>query len=192
MPRFTLYTPQTAPEASRATMAAVTKKFGFLPNLIREMAEAPATLKGYATLSALLEETSLSPVERQLVLASASLANGCEYCVAAHSAGLRQAGLPTSELAALRDRRSLAEPKLEALRAFTAEVVETRGRPAPEILEAFRQAGYGNQQALEVLLAVGMKTISNYVNHLADTPLDHELTAFAWSVDAPSGAWAVR
>jgi AhpD family alkylhydroperoxidase len=120
-------------------------------------------------------------VEQQLVLASVSLANTCEYCVAAHTAGLRQAGLPAEELDAFRQGRPLADPKLEALRAFTVEVVETRGRPARDALGAFRTAGHGNRQILEVILAVGMKTISNYVNHLADTPLDRELRAFAWT-----------
>lgn len=178
MSRFTLHTHATAPEASRATLATVERKFGFLPNLVREMAEAPATLKGYVTLGELLEQTSLSPVEQQLVLASVSLANTCEYCVAAHSAGLRRAGLPPRELDAVREGRPLRDERLEALRQFAIEIVETRGRPDPRVVRAFRDAGYGNRQVLEVILAVGMKTISNYVNHIADTPLDPELRAF--------------
>jgi uncharacterized peroxidase-related enzyme len=186
MSTLTLHTLESAPEASRASMAATEHKFGFTPNLIREMAEAPATVQGYLALGALLEQTSLSPAEQQLVLASVSLANSCEYCVAAHSAGLRQAGLPLAELAALRDGRALADPKLEALRAFTIALVEERGWVPPEALDGFRAAGYGNRQILEVILAVGMKTISNYVNHIAETPLDRELRGFAWSAKAGS------
>lgn len=192
MPTFTLHTPQTAPAASRDTMDAVATKFGFLPNLIREMAEAPSTVRGYATLGELLEQSSLAPVEQQLVLASVSFANTCEYCVAAHSAGLRRAGLSPDQLDAVRQGRSLEDPKLEALRAFTIELVETRGRPTSAGLRAFREAGYDNRQLLEVILGVGMKTISNYVNHIADTPLDPELRAFAWSARAESQAPAAR
>lgn len=184
MPTFTLHTPETAPEASRSAMAATTEKFGFLPNLVREMAEAPATLRGYLGLGELLEETSLSPVEQQLALASVSMANGCEYCVAAHSAGLRQVGFPPDQLDALREGSPLADEKLEALKAFAFAVAETRGRPDAETLRAFRQAGYENRQVLEVILAVGMKTISNYVNHIAETPLDRELGAFEWTPGA--------
>lgn len=184
MATFMLHTLETAPEASRTAMAAVARKFGFLPNLVREMAEAPATLKGYLALGDLLEQTSLSRVEQQLVLASVSFANTCEYCVAAHSAGLRQAGLPQREIDAVREGRSLVDPKLEALRAFTIELVGTRGRPDADALRGFRDAGYGSRQVLEVILAVGMKTISNYVNHLANTPLDPELRAFEWVAEA--------
>jgi uncharacterized peroxidase-related enzyme len=192
MSTFTLHTLQTAPAAARDTMDAVTKKFGFLPNLIREMAEAPSTVKGYAALGELLEQTSLTPIEQQLVLAGASLANTCEYCVAAHSAGLRQAGLSPDQLDAVREGRSLRDSRLEALRALTIELVETRGRPTLETLRAFREAGYDNRQLLEVILGVGMKTISNYVNHVADTPLDGELRAFAWSAGAATHTSAGR
>lgn len=192
MPRFTLHTLDTAPEASRETMAALARKFGFLPNLIREMAEAPSTVKGYATLGRLVEASSLSPVEQQIVLAAVSFANTCEYCVAAHSAGLTQAGLPHPELEALREGRPFLDAKLEALRTLTIEIVDTRGRPRPAPVDAFRKAGYGNRQVLEVILVVGMKTISNYVNHIAETPLDPELRGFAWSADARTGAAAGR
>jgi len=188
MTTFTLHTRETAPEPSRAAMKAVEGKFGFLPNLIREMADAPSTLRGYVALGEMLEQTSLSPVEQQLALAAVSLANGCEYCVAAHSAGLRLAGLPPEDLEALREGRALSDAKLEALRAFTYAVADTRGRPDAGVLEAFRAAGYGNRQVLEVILAVGMKTISNYVNHVALTPLDKQLQAFAWSADVGASA----
>lgn len=183
MSAFALHTHETAPEASRDTLAAVEQKFGFLPNMVREMAEAPSTLKGYVALGELLEQTSLSPIEQQLVLASVSIANTCEYCVAAHSAGLRRAGLPQDELDALREGRSLRDAKLAALRAFTIELVESRGRPDPGTLRAFRDAGYGDRQVLEVILGVGMKTISNYVNHIANTPVDTELRAFEWTAE---------
>lgn len=188
MTTFILHSRESAPEASRAAMKAVEDKFGFLPNLIREMADAPSTVRGYVALGELLEQTTLSPVEQQLALAAVSLANGCEYCVAAHSAGLRQAGLPVDDLDALRDGRPLSDTRLEALRAFTYAVADTRGRPSPDVLEAFRAAGYGNRQVLEVILAVGMKTISNYVNHVALTPLDKQLQAVAWSAGVGASA----
>ena len=34
---------------------------------------------------------------------------------------------------------------------------------------------------LEVLVGVTMKTLSNYTNHIVDTPLDEQFAAFAWS-----------
>ena len=161
-------------------MEAVAKKFGFVPNLIRELAGAPAAVKAYVTLSGLLDETSLTPVERQIVLATTSAENGCEYCVAAHTAGLKMAGFADDQIEAIREQRPLADRKLEALRIFTAKVVNKRGWIDDADLDRFLQAGYTKEQVLDVLVGVTMKTLSNYTNHIAHTPLDKQLQAFAW------------
>lgn len=180
MRNFTLHSVESSPSASRQVVEAVGKKFGFVPNLIRELAAAPAAVKAYVTLSELLDETSLTPVERQIVLVTASIENGCEYCVAAHTAGLKMAGLAQHQIASIRERRPLADRKLEALRTFTTAVVDRRGWIDDAELKAFLQAGYTREQVLEVLVGVAMKTLSNYANHIAQTPLDKQFEAFAW------------
>ncbi|MEX0692037.1 MAG: carboxymuconolactone decarboxylase family protein [Gemmatimonadales bacterium] len=177
---FIVHTMESAPSDSRPTMEALKSKFGFLPNLAGVMAGAPATLQGYATLGQLLESSSFSPMEQQLVLASVSWANACEYCVAAHSAGLTMTGIASEQLAAVREGRTLDDARLEALRRFTVEMTQHRGRPEPAVVRAFFAAGFDPRAALEVILAIGMKTIGNYVNHLAETPLDRQFAAFAW------------
>lgn len=180
MPKFTIHTIDSAPEASRETMRAIRQKFGFVPNLIGELAAAPAAVQAYATLSGLLEGTSLSPTEQQLVLVATSIANGCHYCVAAHSMGLKMAGLAQDQIEAIRENRELADGKLEALRKFTSAVVEKRGHLDSADVGAFLKAGYREEQILDVLVGVAAKTLSNYTNHLAGTPLDKQMEAFAW------------
>lgn len=180
MGKFTLHNLESSPAVSRPAMEAVAKKFGFVPNLIRELAGAPVALMAYVTLSGLLDETSFTPVERQIILATASAENGCEYCVAAHTAGLKMAAFADDQIDAIREQRRLADRRLEALRVFTAEVVNKRGRIDDADLDAFLHAGYTKEQALEVLVGIAMKTLSNYTNHIAHTPLDKELQAFAW------------
>lgn len=188
MQEFTIHTIDSAPENSREVMRAVEKKFGFVPNLIGELAAAPAAARAYVTLDGLLEESSLEPVEVQLVLAAASVANSCEYCVAAHTAGLKHTRLPEEGIEAIRRRRPLSDPRLEALRRFVTVVVERRGHPGEGEVDAFLTAGYRSEQILEVLVAVAMKTLSNYTNHVADTPLDEELRAFQWEPEAAAPA----
>ncbi len=177
---FTIHTVGSAPAASTATLEAVQKKYGFLPNLLGELAAAPAALKAYMTLGDLLGQTSLSPVAQQVVLVSASIANGCSYCVAAHTAGIKMAGLPDDQVEALRSGRPLADPKLEALRSFTIHLVERRGWVDEADVQKLLEAGYAREQVFEILLGVAMKTLSNYANHLADTPLDKQFQPLAW------------
>lgn len=177
---YTIHTRDTAPEASREILGQVEKAYGFLPNLIGIMAEAPAVAKAYATLNQLFGETSFSPTERHVVILTVSYVNECTYCVAAHTTGARKQNVPEEIVDALRAGRELGEPKLEALRRFTAEVVDSRGWPSEAAVQAFFDAGYGRQQVLEVMLGVSLKTLSNYVNHQAETPLDEPFQSAAW------------
>jgi len=180
MTDFTLYTPDDAPGKSGELLADVQQKMGFLPNLYGMFAESDVTLEAYLTLSKLVSKTSLSPAEQQLVLLAASVENGCTYCVAAHSSGARMAKLDKPVIEALRTGKPIEDERLQALRAFTEAVIIKRGY-ANEEVDAFIAAGFTRQNVLEILLCVAMKTLSNYTNHLVDTPLDDVLARMAWS-----------
>jgi uncharacterized peroxidase-related enzyme len=168
---FALHTEHTAPAASRPVLAAVQKQFGFVPNLVRVLAESPSAAEGYATLARLVDASSLDPRERHVVMQTVNLTNGCHYCVPAHAAVAARAGLGELD-AALRSAAPLRDAKLEALRTFTRAVVERRGQVGDVDVAAFEAAGYSHASILDVLLAVAMKTLSNYANHIARTPID--------------------
>ncbi|HXG31900.1 MAG TPA: carboxymuconolactone decarboxylase family protein [Bryobacteraceae bacterium] len=155
-------------------------KFGFVPNLIGVLAESPAALKGYLALADAFAASSLSPVEQQVVLLTTSLENRCTYCVAAHSMLYRHSGGDEASLRALRDGEPLADPRLEAVRSFTRRVVENRGWVDEETVRAFLDAGFTRAQVLEVILGITQKTLSNYTNHVAETPVDNAFANFAW------------
>jgi alkylhydroperoxidase family enzyme len=89
--------------------------------------------------------------------------------------------VPDHVVQAIRAGRPIVDYKLEALRRFTAAVVTMRGWPSEADTRGFLDAGYTRAQILEVVLGVGMKTLSNYTNHIADTPLDHAFAKAAWS-----------
>ena len=178
---YTIHTPETAPEAARETLEGARKAFGFVPNLLGVMAEAPALLKAYRALHALFDETSFTPTERQVVLMTASYENGCEYCIAAHTVIAAMQKVPRHVVEAIRNGAPIADSKLEALRRFATVIVKARGWPSEEDVGAFLEAGYTKAQVLEVVLGVGFKTLSNYTNHIAGTPLDKAFAAAAWS-----------
>lgn len=171
---------ESAPKDARPALTDAERRFGMLPNLMRKMATAPALLKGYLALGELFEQTSFSPAEQQVVLLSVSRDNRCDYCMGAHSVLADMAGVPKAVTDALRDGKSLPDPRLEALRRFTTAVVEARGWVEEAALAEFQEAGYDAQQVLEVVLGVGMKTLSNYTNHLVGTELDASFQHRAW------------
>ncbi len=178
---FPVHSSETAPEGSKPILAATQKKFGFVPNIIRVFAEAPAIAEAYTTVMDIFERSSLSDAEQQTVLLSVSLANGCGYCMAAHTKIAQMRGVPSEVVEALRTGTTLPDPKLDALAVLTRSIVETRGWPSEAAKEAFFAAGYGTREYLEVIVGVTVKTLSNYVNHAADTPLDTAFDAHKWA-----------
>ncbi len=177
---FPLHSSETAPEGSKPVLVAAQKKFGFAPNLFRVMAEAPAAGEAYMAVMDIFESSSLSDAEKQTVLLSVSFANGCDYCMAAHSTVAGMKSVPAEIIEALRSGTTLPDPKLDALAVLTRCFVETRGWPSEAAKEAFFTAGYGTREYLEVIVGVTVKTLSNYVNHAADTPLDTAFEAAKW------------
>lgn len=184
MSNFELHTEETAPEASKEIIKGVKANMGFLPNLLAGMAEAPALLEGYTTLASIFDKTSLSPTERQIILMSNNRLNGCTYCMAAHTTIAQGAKVPGDVIEALRNDTPINDEKLEALRQFSARMNETRGWVDEDDLDALFAAGYNRQTVLEVILGTSLKVMSNYTNHVAETPLDKAFQPNAWSAEA--------
>ena len=117
-----------------------------------------------------------------MIFIAVSAENGCEYCVAAHSFLSRNiTKVPADVIEALRNGQPLADPKLNALAAYARTVVRKRGwvNYSTE-LKNFFNACCTPQHALDVILGVAMKTLSNYANHLTGTPLDNAFAAETW------------
>ena len=120
------------------------KKMGFLPNLYAMLAESDAALEAYFSLSSLVSKTGFSPAEQQLILLVASVENGCNYCVAAHSSGARMAKLDKEMIEAVRTGKPIADERLEALRRFTEALVVNRGHARSE-METLLAAGFSKE-----------------------------------------------
>ncbi|MBI2384669.1 MAG: carboxymuconolactone decarboxylase family protein [Elusimicrobia bacterium] len=178
---YKTYAVEDAPAGYKELLVAAKKKYGFVPNLLGKMAEAPPLLKAYMTLSGIYEESTLDASERQVVLLAASRVNGCEYCVAAHTVIASMQKVPSDVVASVRTGGPVGDGRHEALRAFAEAVTESRGWPSEERTKAFLAAGYERRQVLEVVLGVGLKTLSNYTNHIAGTGLDAAFSQAAWS-----------
>ena len=179
--KFELHTIDTAPDAVKPELEAAQKAYGSIPNLYRGFATNPATLKIYLAFNENLQQHGcLSPVEQQVVYLTTSAENGCTYCVGAHSVLADMARMPEQTVSELRQEKALSEPKLDALRNFTLSVLEHRGWVPEADIASFKDAGYDQRHLLEVLTIVAQKTLSNYFNHIAQTPLDEMFQGRAW------------
>ncbi len=181
MSNFKIHTLESAPLASRPLLEDSLQAYGMIPNLHAVMAESPEHLDAYKKLHEIFQQTSLSPIERNVVWLAINVEHGCHYCVPAHSWIAKNQGVDEPTLAALREARPLPDARLEVLRQFTLKLVRQRGELAPGDVEQFLAAGFTSRNVLDILVGLAQKVMSNYVNHLAATPVDAPFAAFAWS-----------
>ena len=174
---------ERAEPLARATLETARQKLGMIPNMYAYMANAPGLLETYRFGYELFRQGSgFTPVEQEVIFLSISYENGCEYCMAAHSfIADVQSKVPTEVTEALREGRDVPDVRLRALSRFTRVLVYKRGRPRQSDLDLFRAAGYTDAQVLQIVLAIGVKTLSNYTNHLCGTEIDGAFAKRSWS-----------
>ncbi|MBW6475829.1 MAG: carboxymuconolactone decarboxylase family protein [Chromatiales bacterium] len=181
-PLFPVHTLDSAPNAAKPSLQAAAAAFGFVPNIIGVMAASPALAEAYLTLSGIFErKTDLSPTERQVVLLTVSRYHECGYCVAAHSMAASMQDVPAQVVEAIRSDSPIPDVRLEALRQLVSAMMAKRGWLTEDDVARFLAAGYTPGQLFDVLVGVAQKVLSNFTNHLADTPLDEPFSASAWS-----------
>lgn len=189
MSRFPLRTIDDAPDAAKPALVTAEKNNGYLPNLLRVLANAPVALETYLTVSGINARASLSLAEREAVQITAATVHGCGFCVAGHTAiAEKKAGLPDHIISALRERGDTGDARLAAVARFAEEVIATRGAVSDAALAGFKQAGFTDQAALEVVLGVSLATLCNFANNLGRPPLNAQLEPYRWTPPTPAAA----
>jgi uncharacterized peroxidase-related enzyme len=163
---------EASPEAAQTGLKAVNGKFGSVPNLFRVLANAPAALDGYLGFSGALGAGVLDLKTREAIALTVAEANGCGYCLAAHSyIAANMAKIGADDIAKARAGRA-SDAKTNAALVFAKKIVEARGHVSEGDLAAVRGAGFDNAAILEIVAHVALNTLTNYVNEVAATPVD--------------------
>ena len=178
MRKFKLHTNETAPLKSKIMLEDAAKQMGSVPGLYAVMAESPELLKAYNELHELFVSTSFDTEELTVVWQTINVEHECHYCIPAHTGIAHAMKVSPVLIEALRNKEAMPTVKLQALHDFTLAVVRARGNVSETQLNAFYEMGYKQQQVLEVILGVSQKVISNYVNHIAKTPVDSMFKKF--------------
>lgn len=180
MSTLKIHTIETAPEESRIMLENSTKANGFTPNLYGVLAESPQIFEAYQTLHKLFSQSSFNAEELTVVWQTINIEHQCNYCVPAHTGIAHMMKVDVAITEALRNEEKLPNEKLEVLRETTLEIVRERGYISEAQKEKFYAVGYTNRQLLDIVLGLSQKVISNYTNHIAETPVDAAFKNFAW------------
>lgn len=179
--QFPVHTPNTAPSPAGDSLRRLQEEVGLIPNLAGTMAESPALIEALLALRTLYGTTGFSWAEVELLSLVSARENDCAWCVAFHTAAALGNGLDADAVAALRDGRNPADPRLAALASFARTMVQQRGHVGEEALAAFVAAGFTPRQALHVVMGMAFSVMPNYAAQLTKPPLDEFLLPHAWT-----------
>jgi uncharacterized peroxidase-related enzyme len=178
MSRLPLRTVEDAPDAAKKSLELAQNASGFLPNLLRLLANAPVALETYQTVSGINARGGLRLAEREAVQITAAATHGCGFCVAGHTiVAYKRAGLTEDVVKALRNSDHVPDARLNAVAEFTRAVIRSRGGVDDDELQTFRAAGFTDANALEVVLGVSLATLCNFANNLGQGRVEPGVSA---------------
>ncbi|CAM1361901.1 carboxymuconolactone decarboxylase family protein [Tenacibaculum xiamenense] len=182
--RIETLNPETTTGKSKELFDAVNKKLGFIPNLIKVFGNSPATLQTYLSLGELTASGNFSNKFREQLALAIAEENTCNYCLSAHTAIGKMNGLSEAEIESNR-KGEASDDKVKAALEFAQSVTKNRGNVTSEEIKAVKDAGYNDGDVLEIVLNVVANTLTNYVNHIAETEIDFpKVEAGKYSVNA--------
>ena len=164
-------TSEEANENSQAIFNAVKSKIGMVPNLYATMGVSDKLLGGFLTFTETLKSGEFSGKEYEAIALATSQANGCAYCLSAHTAIGKMNGFTEQDTLDIRDN-SIADTKLNALATLVSELVNLSGHPTVTTIDNFFEAGYTKTAFAELIAIVALTTITNNVYHNGGFEID--------------------
>jgi uncharacterized peroxidase-related enzyme len=172
MPRIQPLDPAAVTDPrTQELFAAAKAKLGGVPNMLRTLGQSPAALAAYLGFSGAVAGGVLTAAVREQIALAVGQANGCDYCLSAHAALGKKAGLTDADVQAAR-HGTATDPTADALVRFARRVNEARGRVTDADVQAVRAAGATDAEIAEVVAAVALNVYTNWFNHVADPAID--------------------
>lgn len=171
MSRINVVDPRNANAEQKALLDGIQSRLGAVPNFLKVLANSPAALRAFLGLHGLAGEGSLEPQTRERIALAIAQQNACEYCVSAHTALGRRAGLDSAEIAANRAGTSEDAKAAAAVRFARAIAAHGGEVTTAEILEV-RRAGYGDAEIVEIIAHVALNVLTNMIGKASRVEID--------------------
>ncbi|WP_425619106.1 carboxymuconolactone decarboxylase family protein [Anatilimnocola sp. NA78] len=171
MQRLISVNPQVATGRTKELLDTVQQAFGMVPNTARVMANSPAVLESFLVFSTAMGGAGIGTKLHNQLKLTTNETNSCSYCTSILSAVAPSAGLTADDILAGRTGNS-QDRRTKAALAFASDVLESRGKVSDRQLTAIREAGYGDDEIVEIVASVVLGCFTNFLNNVADTELD--------------------
>lgn len=171
MARINVVTHETANAEQKALFDAIQSKLGIVPNFLKVFANSPEALKAFLGLHGIADAGSLDALTRERIALALAQQNACQYCLSAHTAIGRKAGLDNAEIEANRAGSS-HDAKAAAAVRFARTLVVNSGEVTSAELADVRNAGYGDAEVVEIITHVGMNILTNILGKASHVDID--------------------
>jgi AhpD family alkylhydroperoxidase len=156
--------------ANQAIFDKLKKSLGKVPNLYATLAHSENALASYLAFQD--ARSSIAGRAREVVNLAVSQVNGCEYCLAAHTMIGRMQGFTDAQILEIRAGRASFDSKLDALARLVRNITLERGHADPALVDAFFAAGWTQENLVDAIVAMGDKTVTNYLHATTRVPVD--------------------
>ena len=174
MSRIAPVDPAAAQGKVKDLLGAVQQALGVTPNLVRVTAQSPAALEGLLAFNGALQRSALPAKLREQIALRVAEKNHCDYCLSAHTALGKHAGLGESEIGQAREGRG-GDAKSTAALEFVSAILAEAGGVSDSQLAALRVAGFGDGEIVEIVAVTVLNILTNYLNRVAATEIDFPL-----------------
>ena len=171
MSRITTVSNESANTEQLNLLNAIQSQLGMVPNFLRVFAHSPDALKAFLGLHHIANYGSLDAATRERIALALAQQNQCEYCLSAHTAIGRKAGLNGAEIEANRAGSSQDAKAAVAVR-FARALAEHNGEVTNAELQSMRDAGYSEADIVEVITHVGMNVLTNILGKASRVEID--------------------
>ncbi len=171
MSRLNVVTAETANAEQKGLLDAIESQLGVVPNFLKVFANSPAALRAFLGLHGIAGEGSLDAKTRERIALALAQQNACQYCVSAHTAIGRKAGLSGTEIEANRLGTS-QDAKAAAAVRFARSLAEHSGEVTTAEIAEVRDAGYSDAQIVEIIMHVGMNILTNILGKASQVEID--------------------
>lgn len=156
--------------ANQALFDNLKKSIGKVPNLLATLAHSENALGSYLAFQN--AKSSITGKAREVVNLAVSQVNGCEYCLAAHTAIGKMHGFSDAQILEIRGGKASFDNKLDSLARLVSNITAQRGHADPALVDTFFDAGWSKENLVDTIVAIGEKTVINYLHSTTRVPVD--------------------
>lgn len=159
---------------TKALFESIVHHIGKLPNLYATIGYSAVALKGFLEFEQTLNRGSFNRKEQEAIALVISEANGCDYCLAAHSMAAIANGFTKEQTLQIR-RAATGQPKLDAILQVAHSIAINKGKVDQLLLDTFFAAGFNEAALMDLIGLIAVRTFTNYVFAITGIPVDFPL-----------------